>query len=248
MRLKLISCEIFYREMCAAIAHSPNTIDVTFLPKGLHDIGREPMLTCVQQAIDEVTDPRFEAILLGYGLCNKGIEGLEARTCPVVIPRAHDCITLFLGSRQRYASYFESHPGTYFLTAGWLERNEIAPDLKDASIPHQVGMDVSYEELVARYGVDNAKYLYAMLGDTLRNYTRFTFVRTGSSLDEMFEEQARAKAQTHHLPLETVDGDLTLVERLVNGPWDSESFLVLPPGHRVRAQLDNGIIEAEKIS
>ena len=37
MRLRLISCEIFFREMCALIARSPHTIDVEFLPKGLSE-------------------------------------------------------------------------------------------------------------------------------------------------------------------------------------------------------------------
>ncbi len=43
MRLKLIACEIFYRELCAAVARSVNQVDVEFLPKGLHDIGQAGM-------------------------------------------------------------------------------------------------------------------------------------------------------------------------------------------------------------
>ncbi len=38
MNLKLISCEIFFREMEAAAARSRHRIDLTFLPKGLHDL------------------------------------------------------------------------------------------------------------------------------------------------------------------------------------------------------------------
>jgi len=237
MRLRLISCEIFYREMCALIARSPHTVDARFLPKGLHDIGRQPMRERLQRAIDDVHDGSYEAILLGYGLCNKGLEGLVARTVPVVIPRAHDCITLFLGSRQRYQAYFENHPGTYFLTSGWLERGEVHPDLKDLAIPHRMGMDARYEELIDRYGEDNAKFIFNTLCDTLKNYTQ---------LEQCFERQAREKAREHRLPLEIVPGDLSLMERLVNGPWDPEAFLVLPPGHRVVAPLDDGIISAEK--
>jgi hypothetical protein len=37
-----------------------------------------------------------------YGLCNLALTSLRARAVPVVVPRAHDCITLYLGSRQRY--------------------------------------------------------------------------------------------------------------------------------------------------
>ena len=43
MRLRLISCEILYREMCSLIAKSRNQVDFDFLPKGLHDIGANGM-------------------------------------------------------------------------------------------------------------------------------------------------------------------------------------------------------------
>ena len=43
MRLKLIACEIFYRELCAAVARSINQVDIEFVPKGLHDIGQAGM-------------------------------------------------------------------------------------------------------------------------------------------------------------------------------------------------------------
>jgi len=78
MRLKLISCEIFYREFCAAISRSVNTVEVEFLTKGLHDVGAETMRERLQAAIDGVDSSRYEAVLLGYGLCNNGIAGLTA--------------------------------------------------------------------------------------------------------------------------------------------------------------------------
>ena len=95
MRLKLISCEIFYRELCWAVARSPNTVDIEFLPKGLHDIGSEGMSARLQAVLDRVDDPRYEAVLLGYGLCNNGIAGLRPGKYRLIVPRAHDCITLF---------------------------------------------------------------------------------------------------------------------------------------------------------
>lgn len=51
MRLKLISCEIFYREMCAVLARSRNQVDVEFLSEGLHDIGAASMCARLQQAV-----------------------------------------------------------------------------------------------------------------------------------------------------------------------------------------------------
>lgn len=121
MRLKLISCEVLYREMCFAIARSPHQVDVEFLPKGLHDLGSEPMRRRLQECVDRV-DAQFEAVLMGYALCGNGLVGLCARAVPIVIPRAHDCIALLMGSRQRYQAYFDENPGVYFRSTGWLER------------------------------------------------------------------------------------------------------------------------------
>jgi hypothetical protein len=59
MRLKLISCEIFYREMCAAVARSPNQVDVEFLPKGLHDSGAVLMLDRLQAALNAVDEADY---------------------------------------------------------------------------------------------------------------------------------------------------------------------------------------------
>ncbi len=76
MRLKLICCEIFFREACALLAESRNTCDVDFLPKGLHDLGADRMLPRLQEVVDAVDPERYKAILLGYALCNNGLAAL----------------------------------------------------------------------------------------------------------------------------------------------------------------------------
>jgi hypothetical protein len=242
MRLALISCEIFYREMCTVVARSVHQIDVTFLPKGLHDIGQAEMLPRLQKAVDEVEPGRYEAVLLGYGLCNNAVVGLQANNTPIVIPRAHDCITLFFGSRQRYREYFDAHPGTYFETSGWLERGEDRGELSQISIQKQIGMDMSYEELVAKYGEDNARYLYDTLCDPTRNYSHLTFIEMGIEPDARFEKQAAAKAAEHGFTYEITTGDMVLFERLASGDWGEEDFLVVRPGQRVRVTHDDRII------
>ena len=40
---------------------------------------------------------RKPLILLGYGLCGNGLDGLSARHTRLVLPRAHDCIGLLMG-------------------------------------------------------------------------------------------------------------------------------------------------------
>jgi hypothetical protein len=244
LRLKLISCEIFFREICAAVARSPHLVDIEFLPKGLHDIGSEKMLDRVQTAVDRVQN--YDAILLGYGLCNNGLAGLTARTIPVVLPRAHDCITLFMGSKERYLEYFNSHPGVYFKTTGWIERAENGGELRQLSIQNQLGIDMSYEKLVEKYGEDNARFLFEELGFS-KNYGQFTFIEMGVEPDGRFEEHTRKLAEERNWKFEKLQGDLSMIQRLVDGKWDEKEFLVVPPGWRVLAKYDEGIVTAEEI-
>lgn len=242
MRVKLISCEIFFREMCAAAARSVNQVDLEFLPKGLHDIGSAGMLARVAEAVGRVDCSRYDAIVLGYGLCNNGVAGLVAPAIPLVIPRAHDCITLFFGSQEKYLEYFNANPGTYFMTTGWLERGKDAGELRQTSIYHRAGMDMSYDELVAKYGEDNAKYLWDTLCDTMRNYKQLTFIEMGVEPDDRFERQTQEQARERGWTFEKVAGDMGLIRRLLDGPWDQSDFLTVPPGRRVVTRLNEGII------
>ena len=245
MRLKLLSCEILYREFCAAIARSPNVVDVEFLTKGLHDVGSEGMLERLQAAVDHV-GPGYDAVLMGYGLCNNGLAGLTARQIRLVAPRAHDCITLFLGSKERYLDYFQSNPGVFYETTGWLERGEGDGELSQLALGKKLGMARSYEEFVAKYGEDNAGYLWEELGNLTRHYSKIAFIEMGIEPDPSFERRAREKAQAQGLKFEKLIGDMRLFQRLVDGAWDDREFLIVPPGWRITAHYNAGIITAEK--
>ncbi len=245
MRLKLLACEIFYRELCAAVARSVNQVDVEFLPKGLHDIGQAGMSERLGERLAAIDESQYEAILLGYGLCNNGLLGLTARSIPLVVPRAHDCITLFLGSKERYLEYFQTHPGVYFKTSGWIERGEGLTQFHQDSIQHQAGMTHTFDELVAKYGEDNAKFLFEQLCNMTRNYSGMAFIEMGVEPDGRFEQIAREEAADRGWRFEKLAGDMGLIQQLVDGPWDDERFLVVPPGARVAPSYDGRIIKAQ---
>jgi hypothetical protein len=247
MKLRLIACEVLYRELCAVIARSPHQIDIGFLPKGLHDIGSKGMVERVQAAIDSVDTTGYDAIIMGYALCNNGIAGLEAKQIPIVIPRGHDCMTLFFGGRAEYLAYFNDNPGTYFLTSGWIERGEPTGELRQLSIQSQSGMDMTYEQLVEKYGEENAKFLYDQLYDQTKHYRQITFIEMGVEPDEIFASQARQRAEERGWTYQHVRGNMSLLTRLVNGDWDNEDFLVVPPGHRVVVNYTDSIISTEPI-
>ncbi len=242
MNLKVIACEIFFREVCLLVANSPHRCELEFLPKGLHDIGQERMVARLQERIDAVPDQTFDAIVLAYGLCNNGIAGLHTPHTRLIIPKAHDCITLFMGSRERYKEEFERHPGTYYRTTGWLERDD-GEGAGEATVPQQLGMMVRYEELVEQYGEDNAKYVMDMLGG-VGNYDRLAYINMGLECEESFRETAIHEARRKEWNYTELEGDLVLLRKLLFAEWD-EDFLILSPGETVRASHDDDVIGRE---
>jgi hypothetical protein len=246
MRLKLISCQVFCREMAAAIGRSPNEVEIELMPKGLHEIGCAGMREQLQAAIDRVDASRFHAVLLGYGLCNHGIGGLRARSLPLVVPRAHDCITLLLGSKERYLDYFDRNPGAYFQSSGWIEHRRNSEDLTARSVAQRNGLYAKFDDLVAKYGEEEAAFLHAQLGDHTRHYRQFTFIETGTEPDDRFERQTRSEAARRGWRFDKVRGDLSLLQRLVDGYWNYGEFVVVPRGWQLVARFDERIIDAEE--
>jgi hypothetical protein len=248
-RYKFICCEVMFREACWALSQTRKVVDAVFLPKGLHDIGAEKMRNLIQEEIDKIDAERYDAILLGYGLCNNGVVGLSAGA-PLVIPRAHDCITLFLGSKERYKEVFHSNPGTYYKTPGWIEREN--PRSMGDSVMAQLGADRTYEEYVEKYGKESADYLMEMLGGWVDNYSKLAYIDTSVTQDggtrlsfgdtETYRRLCREKAEELGWEYEEMKGDIRLIEKLISGDWDPKEFLVVPPGRRIVAPNTNEIV------
>ena len=98
MRLNIILYEAFCRELRYFAAQSGHLIDIDFQPFGLNDT-----LDCLKVNTPIKLTPRQKAVttisLIGYGLCSQRTAVLTTEDhTPWVIPRAHDCIILFLGS------------------------------------------------------------------------------------------------------------------------------------------------------
>ena len=103
LRLRAVTCEVLARPVYLSAARTPNTVDVTLLRQRLHDTPAT-LRELLQGEIDAASTvrPAYDAVVLAYGLCGGAAAGIVARDLPVVLPRAHDCITLMLGGRDRY--------------------------------------------------------------------------------------------------------------------------------------------------
>ena len=241
MRFKAIFCQVFTREMQAVIARSPHAIDIDVQPMGLHDLGIA-MRPHLQARIDAADGAGYDAILLGYALCGRGTEGLRAGKTPCVLSRAHDCIGILMGSRHRYETWFEAHPGTYYRSPGWIEFSSTR-SLQPASA-NTVFDRLPLEELVKQFGEDDGAYLFEQFSAYRRKYTGLTYISTGVAGEEPFRRRAQAEAECEKWAFEEFMGSLDLLQRLVNGTWDSSDFLVVHPGESIRATNSDAIVES----
>ena len=231
MNLQFIICKVLQREAYLCAARSVNTVDVVLMPQGLHN---EPdkLRAEVQQALNVATGPQgepYDASLLGYGLCSNGVVGLSAAV-PLVVPRAHDCVTLLLGSKERYRQYFDSHDGIYWYSAGWIE-NSLQPG-RDR-YEHTLRQ---YEE---KYGKDNAQYLMEMEQNWMKAYKWATFVNWDLPSAERHRQYTRDCAAYLGWNFDELQGDPQLMQDFVDGKWDEDRFLVVPPGDKIAADPAN---------
>ena len=60
----------------------------------------------IQKEIDKSRGD--EKIIVLYGLCGNALVEIQARNIPVYLVRVHDCLTVLLGSKQRFVIIFKS--------------------------------------------------------------------------------------------------------------------------------------------
>lgn len=250
MFLKVIACEIAFREISYCAAQSSNIVETEFLPQGYHDIPKTGLVE-IQKRIDAVPAGKFDAILLGYGLCSNIITGLTSAHTPLVIPRAHDCITFFLGSKERYREFFDAHPGTYYYTSGWLEcirrRGEKSLQQGTTFMPSNVknAAAATYQQWVEKYGEEQANYLRETMGNWAATYGHGTLIDFDFTRPLKLREQVQSICASQGWKFEEAAGDLGLLQRWLDGQWDVKDFLVVPPKNKVVTTFDEGIIGVE---
>ncbi len=202
-RVKVIACATVIEEMAPRM---PEAMAREVLDFGLH-FRPGGLTAALQEVIDRSTG--FDTLLLGYGLCSRGVVGLHATTARLVIPRVDDCIAIFLGSRGDYTREHAKEPGTYYLTKGWIEAKDSPLD--------------GFKELVPKYGEAKAERIMRVM---LKNYTRIAFIDTGAYELERYRAYAKENAARFDLRYEEIEGKPGLVEKLLYGPWDAECVVV----------------------
>lgn len=228
MRIHIIACRVFGRELSYRAALSPNVIEITWQPQGLHEDPKllheylESTLNKLYDEIDRKIVQRPDYIALAYGLCSNGVAGITARDIPIVVPRCDDCIGIFLGSQDRYLELFREKKGTYWLNAGWIENSFLFYKEREKEL---------YESYIEQYGEDNADYLMEISRAWKKEYSSCGYIAGGVHDTDDLRAEAKRFADENNWSLDFYEGDGSLLQSLTDG--DFSRFLVCPPGFTI---------------
>lgn len=215
MKNLVITCSIMKNEL---LLFQTEGTSFVFLEQSLHRTP-EKMKPAIQDEINKAEQWDGDAIILGYGLCSNGALGIKANRHPIVIPRVHDCIAMFLGSPERYMEEHRKEPGTYYLTKGWIEEGK-----------SPLGV---YEEYCRRYPKETAEWV---IREELKNYTRIALVETELGISEAHRKHALENARFFNLKYEEIKGSLAFFKKMLRGPWDKD-FILLRPGEEATQEM-----------
>lgn len=249
-RFRVLACRSMYREISFLVSQVESACDVTFLPLGLHNDPRR-LREALQREIDTTQPQRFsyernnletgydyDAIVLAYGLCSRGTEGITSTKYPIVIPRAHDCIALLLGSHKKYEELVGTYRGIYWYSPGWIEHS-LEPGRERSSFV--------YEAYRQRYGEDNARYLMQLEEHWQREYRYAFYISWGLPVDAKYMDFTQECAAFLGWEYKVVEGDKGFLMDLLEGRWDTERFLVVAPGETLEASGDECVFRRRSI-
>ena len=234
LRVAIISCAVLEIEVEHYAKPYSHLIHFEWMRQGLHN---EPDRLRVElQAAVESVEQRVnpDVILLGYGLCSRGTEGVKASRARLIMPRAHDCITILLGSKERYAQYVRQNPGTYWYSPGWNKHH---------TPPGKERYDKLLRKYQEQYGEENAEFLMEEEQKWFQTYDHATYVDLTIGATEQDLDYTKQCADWLGWQFDHQRGDPSLLEALLSGDWDDERFIVLEPGQSLQMTADERVVE-----
>ena len=209
----LVACSMLETEIRHVMAELNSDIEIVWMDRGLHT-EPEKLLLALQDEVDRLQD--MDEILLCYGLCGNGTNGLRSRTATLVIPKFDDCINMLLCTGKRTARALVQK-GVIYQSGGWAQFGGIL---------HQ------YQELKDNYGYDE-ETIADLMEMMYENYTHLAFLDTGCADRSETLKHLNQAAKLLNLDMIEVQGSVRILEQLIKGEYN-ENFIILPPGHVLR--------------
>lgn len=217
------------------------TIKKKLLPGGLHN-NPDELRKRLQTAIDTAAmDESCVRIIVGYGLCGNGTVGIKSPGIPLVFPKVHDCIALFLGSDRAYKEEFAKYPGTFYISTGWYVEKEAPKKEKPDQIwvgSHAMGS----KEIKDKYGKSGGRDIIDFFSSWQKNYQRAAFIDTGIGKSGQYAAHAKNMAEKYGWAYHRLKGNLSLMTRLLTATDSDEQILVVPPNHvTIYSAVESGL-------
>ena len=245
MYYKLLGCKIFEREIASVTYNCKNMVDVSLIKQKIHETPKK-LHELLQQEIDlidanadnhsqDTTIVDYDAILLGYGLCTGVSMGLRSKKYPIVIPKVHDCVALFMGDKQMFKDYYFSHPGTFYSSPGFTELAYFRNDEQEERL---------YAKCLHRYkGKEKlAKKAFEIEKNLTSHYERISYIKWDDLDFPEYIERNRQTAEENGWELDVLKGSNTIFKKMVDGDWDEEHFLIVPPGKTAAESYDENLM------
>jgi hypothetical protein len=231
----LLACSVFEREIGLHAAGATHIVETRFFQMGLHD--RPDQLRADLQQNLSAVDARadIEAVVLAYGLCGRGTAGLRPLRHKLVIPRAHDCITLFMGSKEAYAEHQRGCPTAYYYTPGWNRERRVPGPERLAAVK---------AELAKKFDPDDVEFLIETEREQWALQNTATYLDLGTDDAEGEADYARGCADWLGWRFERIRGDATLLRDLLWGKWDNARFQIIEAGQELGQSPDEQIMRA----
>ena len=235
-RIAVLACDVMQDEITMLAAGGAHIVETRYFEIFLHD--RPDHLRSILAenlaAVDERTE--IDAVVMVYGLCGRGTVGLRAMRHKLVIPRAHDCITLFLGSKEAYADRQRSCPSCYYYTPGWNRARRV---------PGPEMFEILRQDFAAKYDEEDVEFLLETQREQFAMHNTATYIDLGTEAARTEAEYAAKCAEFMGWKFEKQQGDPTLLKDLLWGHWDHERFLILEPGQQLGQATDESVMRAE---
>ena len=241
-KIHVIACGVLAIDIKRIAKNLGIEITTEFLEGGLHENPRQ-LRRNLQESIDRASsEGNYSKIAVGYGLCGQGTSGIRAGNIPLAIPKVHDCISLFLGSDEAYRKEFSQYPGTYYVSAGWIEE-KVYP--KSRRNQHEQFTEITdYSDLAHKYGDENAHAIIEFMNRWKKNYQRAAFINTGAGEISKLRSYAKAMAEEFGWKYEEITGNLSLLEKMILSDATNDEILIVPPGHTTFYNSMTGTLEA----
>ncbi len=234
----LLACSALQREFESLLSTAARPVCTRFVTMGLHDRSADAAREVLQAEVDAVDEDAFDAILLGYGLCNRGAIGLCARSLPLIIPKVQDCVGMLLGGRERYVELASAQPRNWYRLPGWMEAEASGPN------PLRNGLSPDLAEIEASHGAEAARWLEEQLGAHRACYDTDVFLDDGSEHAAGWAEAAERSAAEADRAFRREPAKLDVLRAMLAGTWDPDRFAVAPPGATFRDRHDGELLDA----